>query len=104
MDQLLMPRYDAIFDLLTHAGQVLDRELKNIQQNIATATDPAGLQRATDAIQALVHRVVEQAAAAEPMTRLISTLNDALTKRVIELNCAGTPPGAVRWCWISLGS
>lgn len=104
MDQLLMPRYDAIFDPLTHAGQVLDRELKNIQQHIAAATDQADLLQATDAIQALVHRVVEQAAAAEPMTRLISTLNDALTKRVIELNCAGTPPSAVRWCWISLGS
>lgn len=104
MDQLLMPRHDVIFDPQTTAGQALLQELKNTRHAIATASDQAGLLQATGAIQALVHRVVEQAVAAEPMTRLISTLNDALTKRVIELSCADTPPGALRWCWISLGS
>lgn len=104
MDRLLKPRHDPIFDLQTTAGQVLVQELTNIHHAIATASDQAGLLRATDAIQVLVHRVVEQAVAAESMTRLISTLNDALTRRVIELSCAGTPLGALRWCWISLGS
>jgi CBS domain-containing protein len=104
MAQLLMPRYDAIFDTQTGAGQALVQERARIHRAIAAASDQAGLARATDAIFALVHRVVEQAQAAEPMTLLISALNDVLTKRVIELCCGAMPPGALRWCWISLGS
>lgn len=104
MDRLLKPRHDVIFDPQTIAGQALLQESSNIRHCIATAKDQAGLLQATGAIQTLVHRVVEQAVAAEPMTRLISTLNDALTKRVIELSCADTSLGPLRWCWISLGS
>lgn len=104
MNHYLMPRHDAIFDPHTSTGQVLVHELENIHRCITTATDQAGLLRATGAIQALVHRVVEQAVAAESMTRLISTLNDALTKRIIELSCADAALGTLRWCWISLGS
>ena len=104
MDQFLMSRYDAIFDSQTAAGQVLAQEIRNIERTIASAGDQAGLLRATDTIARLVHRVLEQAVAAEPMTRLISTLNDALTKRIIEQMSADTALGALRWCWISLGS
>jgi CBS domain-containing protein len=85
------------------AGRVFAQELQRVRHSIAAAPDGTDLQRAADGIQALVHRVIEHAPA-EPLTRLISTLNDALTRRVIELTCAGTQLDTVRWCWIALGS
>jgi CBS domain-containing protein len=93
----------AVFDPNTVAEHAFMQELQRARRSIDGAADAAGLQRAAGEIQALVQGAVEQAPA-EPLTRLISTVNDRLTRRVIELTCAGTRVESVRWCWIALGS
>ena len=79
------------------------QELQRARRSIDSAADTASLQRTAGEIQALLQAAVAQAPA-EPLTRLISTLNDRLTRRVIRLTSAGTQIEAVRWCWIGLGS
>ncbi|MFL9936499.1 DUF294 nucleotidyltransferase-like domain-containing protein [Paraburkholderia sp. RL18-103-BIB-C] len=103
MDDSAACRPDAVFDSQTVAGRAFARDLERAHRSIRDASDTAGLQLAAAQIQALVHRAVGQAAP-EPLTRFISTLNDTLTRRVIELTCAGTQMQGVRWCWIALGS
>ncbi|MFO1305137.1 MAG: DUF294 nucleotidyltransferase-like domain-containing protein [Burkholderiales bacterium] len=41
---------------------------------------------------------------AEPLTRTISSLNDALTRRLIEIVGAGHDLAGLEWCWLALGS
>jgi CBS domain-containing protein len=80
-----------------------DLELQSVCRSIEDAKNAAGLALATREIRALVHHMIGPTPA-DVLTRLISALNDALTRRVIELACAGTRPEAIRWCWIALGS
>lgn len=85
----------------------LEQALQSAQRAILAATDEASLQQAARTISALVQRLVEQVPAAEPLTLMIATLNDALTRRVIDVASAASVDGEldqVRWCWISLGS
>jgi CBS domain-containing protein len=102
MDKLPHFDLDAFFGP-DAAGRMFARELQSVWHSIGAAPDDAGLQRASADIQALAHRLIEHAPA-EALTRLISTLNDTLTCRVIELNCGIAPLNTVRWCWIALGS
>lgn len=79
-------------------------ELRALLRTIASADDE-GLRRAADSARALEHASAG-AAPAETVTRLISALSDALTRRAIALAGAALP-GALqtrRWCWIALGS
>ena len=41
---------------------------------------------------------------AEPLTRTIASLNDALSRRTIELALARHDLGGIDWCWLALGS
>jgi CBS domain-containing protein len=103
VDELDAFNPDAVFDPGTPAGRAFAQEFVHAHRSIDSATDAAGLQRASHDIRELLPRVVGQMPA-EPLTRLISTLNDALTRRVIELSCAGFHIDRVRWCWLSFGS
>ncbi|RZI40949.1 hypothetical protein EGT07_21880 [Herbaspirillum sp. HC18] len=71
---------------------------------VSAADDMAGLRQASRHIHGVVHGLVEKAHSAESLTFMISLLNDALTRRVIEVVSAGTCLDGIRWCWISLGS
>lgn len=95
---------DPVFDPASASGRVFEQALQETCAVIAAAGDEAALRLAADLIQDLVHRLVDQAQAAEPMTLLISMLNDALTRRVIEVASADAALAGIRWCWISLGS
>lgn len=76
--------------------------LRRLLREIARA-DNAGLRRAAEAARALEHDQAPSAPAAT-LTRLISAVSDALTRRAIVLASVDAPPPAVRWCWIALGS
>jgi CBS domain-containing protein len=94
---------DALFELDSERARVLEHELHDVCKDIGDAGNVAGLQRAAAHTRALVHRMIEMAPT-EVVTRLISTLNDALTRRVIELAKEAAPEPAACWCWIALGS
>lgn len=83
--------------------------LRQISAAIRGANDIVALQHAAGDIRQLAHNMMAQGVAAEQLTLLISTLNDLLTVRIIELECkaAGLLDDALRhtgFCWIALGS
>jgi CBS domain-containing protein len=69
------------------------RSSKNLESLVAVAGN----------IRELARHLLAHGLAAEPLTALISALNDALTQRVIELAAARHALPAA-WCWIALGS
>ena len=77
---------------------------KAISGAIRTAREMESLIAAAEDIRQLAMRSLAEGAAAEPLTQLISSLNDHLTVRVIELTRAEFDLPAVTWSWLSFGS
>jgi CBS domain-containing protein len=77
---------------------------KAISGAIRSARDMDALIAAADDIRHLAVRSLAEGAAAEPLTQLISSLNDHLTVRVIELTRFDFDLPKVDWCWLSFGS
>lgn len=75
-----------------------------ISEEICAAKDVDSLQHSAAEIRRLAGNMLEQGMSAEALTHFISTLNDLLTLRVIELTLAEFNLPKVRWCWIALGS
>jgi CBS domain-containing protein len=94
------------------AGLVSERDLFSLQrvsmrqvtQSLRTAADREALQRVAEDIRSLTQNLLAQGAAAEPVTRTIVSLNDALSRRVIELALARHDVVDADWCWLALGS
>ena len=93
------------------AGVVSERDLFALQrigltrtsQRIRGAATLEQLVQAAAEVRALARQLLVQGVAAEPLTAMISALNDALTQRVIEL-AAGRYALPQSWCWLALGS
>lgn len=77
---------------------------KAISGAIRTARDMDGLVAAAEDIRHLAERMLAEGAAPEPLTQLISSLNDHLTVRIIELTRHEFSLPKVDWCWLSFGS
>ena len=93
------------------AGVISERDLFALQrvglartaERIRSSKNPESLVAAAADIRELARHLLAHGLAAEPLTRLISALNDSLTQRVIELAAARHAlPDA--WCWLALGS
>jgi CBS domain-containing protein len=78
--------------------------VQGITAAIANARDVETLQRAGRDIAALVHNLLAQGMEAATLTELIATLNDHLTRRLIDLEITLADLPAVHWCWMALGS
>jgi CBS domain-containing protein len=63
-----------------------------------------GLIAAAEAIHRLAERTLAEGGSAEALTQLISSLNDHLTVRLIELTKTGFDLPKVPWCWLAFGS
>lgn len=92
-------------------GVVSERDLFALQrvglrrtfERIRSSQRQDALVEAAADIPRLAHQLLAQGVDAGPLTAMISALNDALTRRIIELAAARhTPDGA--WCWLALGS
>ena len=97
----------------TLRGLVSERDLFSLQRvglrqlsaSLRKADSIATLISLGKDIRELTHNMMAQGVAAEQVTQLISTLNDLLTSRIIELECAAS--GLQRpdkFCWLALGS
>ena len=82
--------------------------LRQIGSTIRHAETTEVLQQGAADIRSMAHNMMAQGVAPEQLTQFISTLNDLLTARVVELECKasdllGTPlhDGL---CWMALGS
>jgi CBS domain-containing protein len=93
------------------SGVVSERDLFALQrvtlsrtsQRIHAATTPGELAAAAADVRRLARQLLAQGVAAEPLTSMVSALNDAVTQRLIAIAAARHVP-AGRWCWLALGS
>ncbi len=75
-----------------------------VGNQIQAARDVEGLSAAAQGIRRLTEALLAQGIHAETLTHFISTLNDLLTMRVIELTLDAFDLPPVPFCWIALGS
>ncbi|WP_407899217.1 DUF294 nucleotidyltransferase-like domain-containing protein [Ferrigenium sp. UT5] len=82
--------------------------LRQIGSTIRHADSPEVLQQAAADIRRMAHNMMAQGVAPEQLTQFISTFNDLLTARVVELECAAVCPAGdplhENICWMALGS
>lgn len=101
----------------TLRGIVSERDLFSLQRvglrqlstSLREADSVAALISLSKDIRELTHNMMAQGVAAEQITQLISTLNDLLTTRIIELECHASglhQPNSnqAALCWLALGS
>lgn len=88
---------DDIYELQSGGGKAISGAIRN-------ARDMDGLVAAADDIRHLAERMLAEGAAAEPLTQLISSLNDHLTTRILELTKHDFELPKTDWCWLSFGS
>jgi CBS domain-containing protein len=93
------------------AGVVAERDLfalsrtsmTRTSERIRVARGSADLASAAADVRGLARQWLAHGVAAEQLTAMTSALNDALSRRLIELAAASRAlPGA--WCWLALGS
>lgn len=77
---------------------------KAISGAIRSARDLDGLIAAAQDIRRLASRMLAEGTRAEALTELISSLNDHLTVRLIELTAAEFELPQVPWAWLAFGS
>lgn len=88
---------DDIYELQSGGGKAISGAIRG-------ARDMNGLVAAAEDIRRLAERMLAEGAAAEPLTQLISSLNDHLTTRILELTRLEFALPKTSWCWLSFGS
>ncbi|HEY0664304.1 MAG TPA: DUF294 nucleotidyltransferase-like domain-containing protein [Thiobacillaceae bacterium] len=80
--------------------------LGQISTTIRHATSLDLLKQCARDIQQLTRNMLAQGMAAEQLTQIITTLNDLLTTRIIELELErhDSPARDIEFCWLALGS
>lgn len=71
---------------------------------IRSARDLTQLVRCAEQVRVLVRQLGRQGLPAEQLTRLVATLNDHITVRVVGLEAEAAQVGDVRYCWLAFGS
>lgn len=93
-------------------GVVSEKDLFNLQRvglsRISNAIRHAAtldvLKQCAQDIQQLARNMLAQGVAAEQLTQIITTLNDLLTTRILELELDANPLPDIEFCWLALGS
>lgn len=83
--------------------------VRELQADIRNAQDMATLVRVGQAIRRLGLTLIKRGMSAEQLSHFVTSLNDVLTLRVLELTEAqfradDRLPSDVSWCWLALGS
>ncbi len=78
--------------------------LKDVSNDIRLARDLPTLQACAKEVERIALGLLTQGVAAAQLTEFVSTLNDLLTLRVIELTHDEFDLPEVKWCWLALGS
>ncbi len=86
-----------IYELQSGGGKAISGAIRGAQ-------DLEGLIGAADDIRRLAERMLAEGGAAEPLTQLISSLNDHLCGRLIELTQREFDLPDVKWAWLAFGS
>jgi CBS domain-containing protein len=94
------------------AGVVNERDLfalqrvsmRQVNEGLHEAATVDDLKRAAEDIRLLTQNLLAQGVGAEPLTRTIAALNDALSRRLIDLVHVQHDLADIDWCWLALGS
>jgi CBS domain-containing protein len=94
------------------SGIVTERDLFNLQRvslsqinaEIRSADNLDQLKRLCGDIRLLAENMLIQGVTADQITQIISTLNDQIISRTLDLELAGGDFADVKVCWIALGS
>ncbi|HSN40824.1 MAG TPA: DUF294 nucleotidyltransferase-like domain-containing protein, partial [Burkholderiales bacterium] len=78
--------------------------MRQINDTIASAANSEELQQAAGYIRRFAENLLGQGVAAEQLMLIVSTLNDALTRRIIELEEPRHALQEIEWCWLAFGS
>ncbi len=78
--------------------------VKDVSNDIRSARDLVTLKECAADIRRIADSLVTQGIGAEQLTHFVSTLNDLLTLRIIEVTHDEFELPQVKWCWIALGS
>ena len=76
--------------------------LRQISGAIRGADHLDKLKHSANDIRQLAHNMLAQGVATEQFTQIISTLNDLLTRRTIELELRDDPAAGLSFCWLAL--
>jgi CBS domain-containing protein len=105
-------RQIVVVDGVRLVGVVNERDLfaltrvsmRQILDGLRGAPSIEALRYCAEDIRGLAHALLAQGVTAEPLTRTIAALNDALARRAIEQVLARHALAATDWCWLALGS
>jgi CBS domain-containing protein len=94
------------------AGVVSDRDvsrrigadLRQAGRMLRAARTDEELRALGAGIHAIAHGMLEQDAGAVQVTRVVTLMNDALTRRLVERELAPEGLGGIELCWIAMGS
>ena len=78
--------------------------LRQISGTIRNAQSLDTLEHSARDIRQLAHNMLAQGVAAEQLTQIISTLNDLLTNRILELELCHDAAAGIEFCWLAFGS
>jgi CBS domain-containing protein len=78
--------------------------MTGIGEAVRSASSVAQLARAAADVRLLAQNLVAQDVVAEQLTRIVSAMNDLVTARLIELECAAAGAGRDELCWLAFGS
>ena len=78
--------------------------MQEVIEGLHAADSIDQLKRAGEDIRRLTQNLLAQGVGAEPLTRTIAALNDALSRRAIDLVRERHPLDDIDWCWLALGS
>ncbi len=118
--------YDAMLAMATHGirhvlvtdaegrltGVVSERDLfalqrvglRQIRQTIEEAVTVDALLQSVSDVRQLSFNMLAQGIGAEQLTQFISALNDAITRRVLQLNLEKHNFDGIEWAWLAFGS
>ena len=78
--------------------------MRQVNEGLHAADSVEKLKRAAEDIRLLTQNLLAQGVGAEPVTRTVAALNDALSRRAIDVVLARHELADFRWCWLALGS
>ena len=78
--------------------------LRQIRQTIESAANVEALQQSAADVRQLSFNMLAQGVGAEQLTQFISALNDAITRRIIQLNLEKHNFDGIEWAWLAFGS
>ncbi|WP_205617005.1 putative nucleotidyltransferase substrate binding domain-containing protein [Pelomicrobium methylotrophicum] len=78
--------------------------MRQLSQDIKNADSLESLKQFSAEVRTLAQSMLVQGVAAEQLTQFIASLNDLLTQRLIDLEFRQEELGAIRLCWLALGS